>query len=396
MPRVPDFIFDLWQCYKEENNAVIDFMINEAGNYVTSRDVPLSQLVPVARHLVMGRKQPVEVPASIVRSLKRTIELRKRCGYWYQTQYAMAPSPALLLANQQHQYPIEILEEVLSVLEPHIASAKLTKEGKHLEAAVEQEDMSTITQLEVFSPPELSHPEPTAEHDSPGIIEGTASTTSGPSSLPPLSKTLKKSLGKATARGENMFLTIYLLLQSLEPIRQSVRRNWESFQRDPSRLIFASLAMNSAIGLAGRLETEFLAVFPEHRDWETVMAKLFSPAAELQQDPTNKAKKPVRGALDKDYIRPFEYLSHFRRYLHKGRVDASSDNDQTLLNQYCIETCVLGAHNENLPAADEVTLGLREVLTYDQKISLKVVFGLVLLFDKWHMLSESIFNCNSC
>jgi len=385
MSTVPGFVLNYRRCYKEENSAIIKFMVEEAGEYETSLDIPLSRLAQLARYLVNDREPPLEVPARIVRSLKRVILLRKQCASWYQHQYSINPSPTLLWANQRHQFPIKVLEEVLDIFEPHAAAATT-----QIEAAPKQQDASMFAQLEAYQPKQRSF-ESTSEEVPSRPGEGVFGTTGETVPLPTLSKAQKRSLGKASARHEDPNFAVELLLLSLEPMRQFVREKWRGFQVDPSQLIIASMTMNTAISLAHQIEAEFLADFPDYKDWEEVMVKLVSSAVEVRQDSTATRDEAVKGAMDKDFVLLFEHLRRFRAYLDQGRVDEASNEDEILLNEHFLEIALLVGLQEQLPTPDELTQGLRDVLSRHRKISLGVVFGLVIFLDIRHDLGKPTF-----
>lgn len=107
MVGLPDLILESYRRYKERQEVVVNWMVDEAGDFETDHQLPLVRLGPLAQLFVAQRSPPSKVPAPIIRSLHQTILLRKRCASWYLAQASV--DPFLHQSNQTHQYPIRVL-----------------------------------------------------------------------------------------------------------------------------------------------------------------------------------------------------------------------------------------------------------------------------------------------
>lgn len=113
--KTPEFLFDSYKAYKRDTQDVASWLAETArncrqgqlGKSKVVNDAPttsspkLWEIVPLARN-VSETDSSIEVPRSILSSLKSLIRKRKRCNGWFSGQ---AGDESHEMQNQSHDRP---------------------------------------------------------------------------------------------------------------------------------------------------------------------------------------------------------------------------------------------------------------------------------------------------
>lgn len=205
---------------------------------------------------------------------------------------------------------------------------------------------------------------------------------------------------------EDPQLAVYMMLESLDPLRQIVARQWEKCHAEGTCFMIASSVMNTAVSFAQRIESDFLGAFPQFNDWEDVTNKVL-PFLRRKRDVTGPNEASSRRVQDETFFLPFEQLRHFQRSLKTPKrhstpstvdrfprpsdsqrsSDEACQDDKIMLNELFGEILLLAIQKKDLLTEDELVQGLKVVFD-GGKVTLWMAFGLQLWLDKQNVLGK--------
>ncbi|KAG4433195.1 hypothetical protein IFR05_011330 [Cadophora sp. M221] len=359
-----------------------------------------SELLPLANAIVAS-KEPVEVPADIIRAGLRAISARKRSAAFF-GRSTKDQDEETMADNQSHSYFISLMEKVLSTLQPCFA---VFAGAESIEASSSENILETLenrfASLEVEEPVEpKTGPAPKAELP---IYELQASK-------------------EANKDEENLFL-VFCLFDDLARLRSYVMDVWEQFKQGKVDLITASVVTNTAFQLAIRAQDEILVDFPASADYDVVLTLLVTRLSkahntavaagaqgEVEIDdnlgfeiddnlaqwiyaPAHSLLDSFCDVLDPKFV-PMMKRGHFGIYNPRADRTRMSgpgklSEDLIVLMELLPEFCFISKYKIHMFATDELTRGLGQMaLTKD--IPIWLVFATTIFLDIHHILREKI------
>lgn len=359
----------------------------------------LADIVPLARSIVSHGQHTLQVPPRIIRILRKAITARQQCTAWFleQVQNDLMTD----LSNEGHVYFIDVLQEVLSLLQPYCRreSSRTPTENK---AGNSQDEAPGNSRENTFKCLGIEDPyveeaeadessEPADKEDTP--IDG--------ASVEP------KIVYEIRPGKEDVRFAVFCLLRDLGVLRQHLHDTWRKYSIHETSLIEASAITNTAVEFVRRIEENFFATYTRFFDWEDVMQNMFPEAMTqkknfyLQYGASENLK-----LLRSFYFLPFQLLVAFRDSRGDGRLPFLDDNydprldhfEQSDQEQWRRELILLMEVFREFLALivtdciiteDELIQGLREVVE-TKKILLWVVFALQAFVDIRNTLGKSI------
>jgi hypothetical protein len=243
----------------------------------------LRDFIPLATHIASFTKPPVSVPRPVVKKLRRAINLRHRCAAWFK---ARPDGTTSLATNECHQYFIEVLETVLTVLMPlcnqdrGLAQAKddiggvsrhMTDIDPHV---MLQNRFASLAVQEADDEEEEKDLDILAEHTSP--VKASKTSSFKPSTFVP----------EYQSPTDNFMLGCFCLFQDLQDVRLYLQRLWQRFKEKRVALIVASLVTNTALDFVRRAEENFKTTFSQSGDYyDCFIDKMFRQACAIRGYP---------------------------------------------------------------------------------------------------------------
>ena len=401
---LPDLVVDSLRRYTSRKAALLQWFTTIA-NGRKDLSIPskpsVEELVTLARRVVQATNPSIPVPASILKSLSETIDLRKRCNAWYEEQGMT--DLALRESNRTHRHFLTKLEDILDILtQEYVQESQIlvaqNEEDQDMHSqnffdAVDVESLDSINEPDSIDPEQRSTSQPPAEVVLPSIIP-----------QPALSYEMEDSDG-------GLQFAVFCLQIDLHAIRQFLSERLSRFRDGEISLVRVSIVINAAIGFARRLEKDFLEAFPSFASWEQVMEATLPDVAHIGKAPFEELEPSKMESLENSLFLPFHQLKWFRdsgnqhnelpKYLlgavpFMNRGDGLSVQerwryDSIILNELFREVVSL-RYDEPLPVHDELVQGLQKTLK-TQNVHLWVVFGLQLFLDTQRILGNSPIDC---
>lgn len=214
--------------------------------------IKVREFTTLADYIVGFTKPVIKVPASLVNTLNRAIELRSehKARSW-ERRDSLEPTKKAS-ADETHSYFLGVVERTRDILKPHMPSDMVDDflckppSANDVNANAGEE---TINQTRnVFG--NLDIQEPTQEFlDSPDIIQN------------PRTSTEHRYKAETVDSLEEQYLASHCLLQDVRQIRAFLRQLWTDYREGHFDLVAVSLTTNTAIDFVRSLEEEYLQKF---------------------------------------------------------------------------------------------------------------------------------------
>ena len=434
MTRLPAFLFDNYKRYKEDTNRIAAWLVETAqqhGHHIQGQPSTPGRLKGKARtqareeaktswgtgttiriivtvkeftdlaESIANLKPSVKVPQFILSLIRSAISLRKHCATWFQKSDA---SEELEKENASHSHFIRVLERVLHILEPNLASQSPSSvqqrmNSRKVDTGVESEIDNLTNMYDVLS---IEENEFDDSAETP-VTTNTAQKDPRQTTRQPPRKTYEME------RTEEEFLfAVSCLLSDLNELRKFLRSLWLQYKDGTLDLITVSITTNTAINLVSRAEVDLYSTFPTIESPFDVIQKLFLAATE--RDPSapeclDDAKThSVSDADDGQFLFTILPLIKFCEMFRSGQVnvtyarDDSTDNttlpvlkrkeDENDLFQTLLDVFFL-SRIEDSPVLDELTAGLT-MMIYKNKFQLWIVYATQILLDIDKALQEDV------
>ena len=254
---------------------------------------------------IANLKPPVKVPRFILSLICSAISLRKHCATWFQKIEA---NEELENDNASHSHFISVLERVLQILEPNLASqstssAQERMHSRKVDTGVESE-MDKLTNIyDVLSIDENAFDDSAETPVTTTAAQKDASRQTTPS---PPRKTYEMERTE-----EEYFFAFSCLLSDLTELRKFLRTLWLQYKDGTLDLITVSVTTNTAINLVSRAELDLYSAFPTMRSPFEVIQQLFSAADRTRRFRTLKHNSARIRMTQKDIPYQTQMTRHF-------------------------------------------------------------------------------------
>lgn len=297
MIELPDHLFRTYQSYKKKEEALLTWIQQAASQsgYVHEIAVPKQKQKLHGRERTLARRArqtqlltneasptshisttqitlfdiiaPIQsicrnsqikhVPEYIHRGLLSILELRKRCLAWYKQNTSQHDSSSRC-QNANHEYPIHLLEQALSILKPKLETiSKTTQSASHAKSVnnvpkkQQAHEMSSLfTHLSV-------------EDISNSFDEG-SHQLSVPMPTPDTLKALEKAMKDSQLRMQDEYrLAKFCLLQDMAKVEDFILLEYARYALDQMNGDVLLPLTNVAIDLVTRMETSLSEAFPD-------------------------------------------------------------------------------------------------------------------------------------
>ena len=428
---IPDFLTDTYKCYKSNTIEALTWLgttekaRNKGPSVFQQAQQPrlkgkarkiaketaqasasekhilaLADIVPLARSIVSHGQHTLQVPPRIIRILRNAIKARRQCTEWFLKQ--VDNDLVTDVSNEGHAHFTNILEEVLSLLQPFCcressSTSATSRPGNPKNEAHRTPYENIFKSLEIEDPyieedavaEEI--PQPVSKEDTP-----TNKTSVEP-----------KVVYEVETEKEDVRFAVFCLFRDLDVLRQYLHDVWRKYACHETSLIEASAITNTAVEFVRRIEQSFSATYTQFSDWEDVMEDLFPEAMThtgnfyLQYSTTSEHLKFLRSF----YFLPFQILVAYRDGRDEGKFPFLDDNydprtdhfgqseqerwrRELILMMEVFREFLSLIMNDLIITEDELILGLRELLR-DEKVHLWVVFALQAFVDIRNTLGKS-------
>lgn len=216
--------------------------------------LPVKELVAQAKLISETKKPLVKVPRIIQNILARAIERRKKCSNWFERLGGSNISKSLEESNIQHQYFINVLEEIQDLLHPHFEAAGARKPSPPRPAAGLFDDSKNrfedlYTEDLAYGDLDTEAPKDAEASEAlPSIVE----LTTPPEAF---------ELDQPDEAIDTTFI-VYCFLEDLHNKQEFLKTVWQDYAEKKLDLRTAALVTNVACQLVDVKEIELLEVLP--------------------------------------------------------------------------------------------------------------------------------------
>jgi hypothetical protein len=221
--------------------------------------VATKDFISLANFIAGYTKPPVAVSTSLAATLDRAISVRKVHQAAHKRGIS-GPEAATdqTKANERHSHFVGILEEVRIILRPKMSveAQELTKVS--VQSAAERSGKTIANMFE-----SLKLEEPSEEFLNASAVAPTSTSKEPQYEVEPIHEL------------SEVYLAIHCLFEDLARLRNFITQTWGGYRVGAVDLVTGSIATNTAIDLARRIEEEFIKAFPEYSDPEQISGIFF-------------------------------------------------------------------------------------------------------------------------
>lgn len=246
MVTTPGFLYNSYKRYKTEEQVLVNWLgetsqkcaqgPSPSGRRANTRaqrtappppkNIDLKEFVPLAK-TISKSGPPVEVPTSILQTLKNVIAKRKECAKWFAAQDGDERHQSSV---NSHAYVITVFEVILGILSPK--AMEDTANGS-MQATVEDEE---ITLSNAFDALEVEK----AWSDTESSVPETPSTSStGTSAQPGINRRRTEPAYQFTI--DDLAFPSYCFFANLDELRIYMRELWGDYRDGEVDLMLSSI-----------------------------------------------------------------------------------------------------------------------------------------------------------
>jgi hypothetical protein len=330
--------------------------IDSTSSATDKYQIPLGKFVELAQTITESKDPRIKVPQEIIVILSTVIALRKNTG----AKLAKLTGRSINHASQtSHRYFVSVLEQVLKILAPSPVPG--TDEGQ----AVPGADISNMFAA-------LTVEEPTLNKDTAGPTASKKKTRKQPS----------QEYEIEDSSTDDFMLAVLGFLEDYAKIELFVMETWMHYRDGRVNLMAASVVTDTAYGMIKRSSEDLLSSAPgkkkmtyydivtQFSDDEVVVegemtASISEEIAQYVALPAERLLSEFASILEPN-IAPI-YNGQFGYYqpdatLKKKTAHEQHFQDRQLLLEYLPEIAKMAKINLQLPAEDELTTGLGEMM----------------------------------
>lgn len=345
------------------------------------------------------------IAGDILQSLRRAIDLRRRCSLWYKRQAVHLPS--LRASNDRHDHFTGILEETYGILWPH----RVQQEESPHEQQTEPLEIREVEDTDQTLSHDAEHPAHPVDSNDDSHTPISVSSASASASV--ASRSQVKKTERSKVLDEDSTMSLFSLFEATKELNLTIQDVWKRYRDHQISLVVASAKTEMAISLVQRIEKTFLASFPQHTDWKGVMRTLLPDLSQIAATDKEFFETSMEEDLRSSFYFPCEQLRRSRQAWadrkglspsivlrqvpsassgeHQSTAQEIWQDSQTILYEVLYEIFVYASQGLQgrtvMPTEDQMTRGVREVIR-GEKISLWVLFALQSFLDSQQILGE--------
>lgn len=372
--------------------------------------ISIGDFISLVEWIVKSTKARVEVPASFVAVLDRAITVRKRHhNWWYgQSEKNGGNSNQEKRAYESHYYVIGVLEKVREILQPRM-SPELLKDPlvQPVEQAPTSKEPANGYIVNLFENLDIEEPSDTFLNSEP-IAAGQK-----PISTPQVEYRLNR-----VPDLEEVYFAVHCLFNDFDNIRRYLQQVWDGYKQGAFDLVAASITTNTAIDFARRLQEDFTETFPNDSDFEKHINVLYAllnsnRESHFKERPDDYMNFAVYEDIEPMLFPTYAILSSFNGTMEPGSLPLykpgryelyePSDfreyysskekfhEDKVILLEALPDFCVFALGSGSIPAEDEMTRGIREMVK-QKKVHIWLAFAAQIFLDIHHALLGKVSN----
>ena len=219
---------------------------------------------------------------SVIRAGLRAVNARRSTADLHE-KYA-AKEPEVMMSNERHRFFIDVLEEVLENLEPHVNAEPRASDSSSSSCITRL--VNSFGVLDVEEPLEGSE-EPLHKQNMPQAATQAKATTASPNY-----KVEETRLEKIS----NALFAVHCLLDEYLSLRAFTRLSWNDYKNGSYDLPTVAVAINTAFELAKKNHEEIMGDFPDFLDGPDGMIKVFQFFHELDKCTPESEKQAFYGS----------------------------------------------------------------------------------------------------
>lgn len=368
--------------------------------------IAIGDFITLAEWIVKAATPPVMVPTSFVSVLDRAIAVRKRHHDWWSSHEICSEvnTGNGKEANAKHQFFIRVLERVREILRPAMCKEPASVIG----AAITDEKKETSSSLpNLFAGLTVEQPDESLSVHA--VPQAEPSSSSDPQ---------EEYTAGQEQDIEEVYFAVHCLFNDLDNIRRYLMQVWQGYKVGAFDLVAASITTNTAIDFAKRLQDDFKETFPQHTDFEQHIKVLYVQQClaygedyRYKERPDDEMNFNIYTKVEPLMFSTYMLLSSFIDVIestslpiyktgHFGTYNASSNRsqksardkfreDKIVLLEVLPEFCVLARYPKTIPAEDNFTCGMREMIK-TKKVSIALVLATQIFLDVHHILRDQI------
>ena len=374
--------------------------------------ISIEDFISLAEWIVKSTKFRVDVPASFVSVLDRAITVRKRHhNWWYRkSEKEGGNSDQEKKSNQSHDYFIGVLERIREILRPRM-SPELRKDliVEPVERASTSKKPAIDHMVNLFENLAIEEPSEAFLNFKP-IAAGQR-----PNNTPQVEYRLNRAQDLEEVR-----FAVHCLFNDFNNIREYLQQVWDGYKQGAFDLVAASITTNTAIDFARHLQEDFDETFPKDSDFEKHINDIYYlSCVNANQDPRFKNQPDdemnfeAYEDVESTFFPAYMILSSFHEIIEPGqlpvykpgyfgsydprseRADKVSKHkfreDKVVLLENLPDFCVVAQAPESIPAEDEMSRGMREMVK-DGQLPIWLVFAAQIYLDIHHTLRQKVSN----
>jgi hypothetical protein len=365
----------------------------DAAKASQTRRIEIHEFVQMAQFVAKSTNPPVQVPASLFRTLTRAISTRKSHQAFYYRYHDRVEGVTPVCG---HTHFIETLEAVLDILRAKMCGTTRPTSSQNDDHTTADPLSNMFAGLDVEEPPESND-----------------TTSSGQPSFEATRVNVVVDGGDDFRRDE-AFLASTLLCRDVHQLRNVVQETWKSYLDGKIDLVAASITANTAIDFCRKLQQEFDDKFPTENKIHDLVC-LYCVFLQETNSQNNKSKNHVefcsqtaRRILcvfvqnikdDSPNVMPAVIPAHVALYDTRCKNRSCMEDDEKLFIDFQLVMGVLPEfyaliHNlhcdSRFQAEHEIIRALRQIISRKQQ-SYWTTFAIQILLDIRHILRDKVF-----
>ncbi|KAE8446788.1 hypothetical protein EG329_011693 [Mollisiaceae sp. DMI_Dod_QoI] len=363
----------------------------------TARRADPKDILPIARKIVQSKSTTVPIP--VLKASFDAIEGREQFAAHFKESTDRSDT-VKLKKNQRHtdftgrlRHAIIILQPCLPMMNQRSTSGEDSETTWYSFEALKKQ----FAALEVGESQEIGLKEMEAGDDAPPAqAELPYELRSSDSEDGLYSSDTEEGTEEGTE--EEKLVAVQCLFRDFNQLRGYLKKLWNRYESKSLDLIPASVATNTAIQLAIRIENDLVASFPELAGYQEVLTTLRNEdKSELQKIQTLTL---VYEILNNFCKAPNPRLTPYSERAHNGEDDyltnRSSTNcnerfkkDYTILMDILPEFSLPTQHKIDMFAEDQISRGLRQMFK-TRKFPIWLVFAVAVFLDIHDILGDAV------
>lgn len=235
-------------------------------------EVSVQDIVSLAKTIVANtsRKNPVVVPQYVLKWARSAVDARRQFVTWFQTQ--AFNQPALQDDNERYTYFVQVLEDALDILAPHVTASPKENALPTRSDPSKQVEAPGQTLRNMFENLEMDEPQ---EID---LLDAAVVDVHDVVAVEDSIETQLKELCELESSEAEMRFAIFCTLQDAHRVKDFIIKTWKNYISGEIDLVTASVTTNTAISFVHGAEEQLMASYPQFAGYPELL-RAFYPLA---------------------------------------------------------------------------------------------------------------------